>query len=106
MSIYEVRARGSVTEKKLQVLRSGIRVKGVNYLPMDIHLLKKATSNAWFLVGLMEGKNREIRLSFEAIGLEVNRLIRKSFGPVSLGNLRKGEVVEIKTDNLLRGFKE
>ena len=54
----------------------------------------------------MEGKNREIRLSFEAIGLEVNRLIRKSFGPFSLGDLRKGKVVEIETDAILRSSKQ
>ena len=90
LRIYEVRARGLVTKKLQNVLRSGIRVKGVNYLPMDVHLVEKTTSNTWFQVGLIEGKNREIRLSFEAIGLQVNRLIRKSFGQFSLGDLRRG----------------
>ena len=103
---YEVRARGLVTDYKLQALRSGLTVRGTNYLPMEVRVMRKASSNAWFQVGLLEGKNREIRLSFEAVGLEVNRLIRKTFGPFNLGDLRRGEVIETKTDNLLRSLKE
>ena len=103
---YEVRARGLVTEKKLQELRRGVSVRGVNYLPMEVRVMKKAKSNAWFKVGLLEGKNREIRLSFEAIGLEVNRLIRKSFGPFSLGDLERGKLVEVKSENVQRSLKE
>ena len=103
---YEVRARGLVTEKKLDVLRCGVSVRGINYLPMEVRVMRKAMSNAWFKVGLLEGKNKEIRLSFEAIGLEVNRLIRKSFGPFSLGDLERGKLVEVKSENVQRSLKE
>ena len=45
---------------------------------------------------LREGKNREIRRAMEAIGLKVNRLIRISYGPFRLGELKPGEVSEVK----------
>ena len=73
---------------------------------MDIHLLKKATSNAWFQVGLMEGKNREIRLCFQAIGLQVNKLIRTSFGPITLGKLDKGQIEEVELNSFSAILKD
>jgi len=47
-------------------------------------------------VGLREGKNREIRRAMGEIGLDVNRLIRVSYGPFRLNDLKPGEVEEIK----------
>ena len=48
-------------------------------------------------MGLREGKNREIKNVLGALGLDVNRLIRISFGPFQLGDIREGEVFEIKS---------
>ena len=53
-------------------------------------------ANAWLTIGLREGKNREIRRAMEHIGLMVNRLIRVSYGPFQLGNLKPGEVEEVR----------
>ena len=92
---YLVRARGQIDEKKLSRLRIGMIISGINYRPMKVDVIKQNKSNVWLSVGIIEGKNREIRLTFEKIGLQVNRLIRTSFGPVELGNLPKGEVEEI-----------
>ena len=49
------------------------------------------------MMGLREGKNREIKKVLERIGLAVNRLIRVSFGPFELGDLAEGDVVEVRT---------
>ena len=92
---YLVRARGLIDEKKLSRLRIGMIISGIKYRPMKVDVIKQNKSNVWLSVGIIEGKNREIRLTFEKIGLQVNRLIRTSFGPVELGNLPKGEVEEI-----------
>ena len=64
---------------------------------MDITLDRQQGSNAWITVGLREGKNREIRRAMESIGLVVNRLIRVSYGPFRLGELKAGEVEEVKS---------
>jgi len=48
------------------------------------------------VASLWEGKNREIRRAMEAVGLAVNRLIRVSYGPFQLGELKQGEVEELR----------
>lgn len=93
---YRVRIKGSVSEPSLDKLREGIEVDGVQYLPMVVTFDRQQGANAWLTVSLREGKNREIRRVMEGIGVTVNRLIRVSYGPFQLGNLKEGEVEEIK----------
>ena len=52
------------------------------------------TSNTWLEIKLERGRNREIRRIMQKNQLRVNRLIRTSFGPYSIGNLKHGEVIE------------
>lgn len=47
-------------------------------------------------MGLREGKNREIRRAMADLGLTVNRLIRISYGPFQLGQLKAGAVEELR----------
>ena len=103
---YRVRAKGVANENKLSRLRQGITVDGIRYRPMEVNIIKQNTSNVWLSVGLMEGKNREIRLSFQAIGLQVNKLIRTSFGPISLGKLDKGQIEEVELDSFSAILKD
>ena len=63
---------------------------------MQVSLDRQQGANAWVTVGLREGKNREIRRAMDSIGLPVNRLIRVSYGPFQLGNLKPGEVEELR----------
>ncbi|PWG15875.1 pseudouridine synthase [Salibaculum griseiflavum] len=93
---YRVRVNGSPDEAALDKLRAGITVDGVHYQPMTITLDRSQGANAWLTVSIREGKNREIRRAMEAIGLTVNRLIRLSYGPFQLGNLKPGEVDELR----------
>ena len=103
---YRVRAKGVANENKLSRLRQGITVDGIRYRPMEVSIIKQNTSNVWLSVRLMEGKNREIRLSFQAIGLQVNKLIRTSFGPISLGKLDKGQIEEVELDSFSAILKD
>jgi len=93
---YRVRIKGSLSEAKLDTLRAGIEVEGVRYAPMDVTFDRQQGANAWLTVGLREGKNREIRRVMEAQGVTVNRLIRISYGPFQLGQLKQGDVEEVK----------
>ena len=93
---YRVRVNGRPEEKTFESLRKGIVIEGEKFQPMQINLDRQQGANAWLTVGLREGKNREIRRAMEAVGLSVNRLLRVSYGPFQLGNLKSGEVEEVR----------
>ena len=92
---YKVRVHGVVDAKKLAKLKNGIVVDGVEYASIKAEIESTQGANSWLAVTLSEGKNREIRKVMKAIGLDVARLIRLSYGPFQLGSLRKGEVKEV-----------
>ncbi len=109
---YRVRAHGTVDEKALARLAKGATIDGVRYGSVTVRVdrrkrqvdgneansdraLAGKSANSWFTVNLREGKNREVRRVFEHVGLEVNRLIRLSYGPFQLGSLKPGAVEEV-----------
>ncbi len=92
--IYKVRAFGNVEQKQLDELTLGITINGVFYNSVIANLLRRTANNIWIEFVLTEGKNREIRHICEYLGLKVNRLIRTSFGPYMLGDLKEGELAE------------
>ncbi|MEM6489570.1 MAG: pseudouridine synthase, partial [Pseudomonadota bacterium] len=93
---YRVRVRGTPRPDTLAPLERGIEVEGERFQPMQVALDRQQGANAWLTVGLREGRNREIRRAMEAVGLEVNRLIRVSYGPFQLGDLAAGAVDEVR----------
>ncbi len=93
---YRVRIKGVPDEARLAPLRAGITIEGERFQPMDVTLDRQQGANAWLTVALREGRNREIRRAMEAVGLVVNRLIRISYGPFRLGDLKRGAVEEVK----------
>jgi 23S rRNA pseudouridine2605 synthase len=97
---YRVRAFGKVTQAQLDGLKNGIEVEGIQYGAIEAKLDREQGSNVWITFAMREGKNREIRNVLRALGLQVNRLIRVSFGPFQLGELPDGAVEEVKTRTL------
>jgi 23S rRNA pseudouridine2605 synthase len=89
---YRVRAHGTITQAALDALGHGIELAGVRYGTIEARLDRVQGSNVWLSIGLREGKNREVRTVLDHLGLTVNRLIRISFGPFQLRDLRPGEV--------------
>ena len=94
---YRVRAFGSAPEDKLDAARKGMTIEGVQYGPMEVAVERQQGDNQWLTVGLREGKNREVKVVLGALGLQVNRLIRISYGPFKLGKLEPGAVQEIRS---------
>jgi 23S rRNA pseudouridine2605 synthase len=94
---YRVRAHGEVTQAQLDALKDGIEVDGVKYGSIDATLERDQGANVWLVFAIREGKNREVRNVLAHLGLEVNRLIRVSYGPFQLGELAEGAVDEVKT---------
>ena len=94
---YRVRAHGEVTQAQLDELKKGVEVDGVKYGSIDATLERDQGANVWLVFAIREGKNREVRNVMAHLGLEVNRLIRVSYGPFQLGELAEGLVEEVKT---------
>lgn len=98
---YRVRVFGLVDEKKLQALAKGCVIEGVHYGPIDATLDSTKGDNSWLTVSLREGKNREIRKVMMGMNLHVSRLIRLSYGPFALGNLKPHELEEVTHKTLI-----
>jgi 23S rRNA pseudouridine2605 synthase len=97
---YRVRAHGEVTPDRLAALRDGITVDGVRYGSIEATLDRPQGSNVWITFAMREGKNREVRNVLGALGLQVNRLIRVSYGPFQLGEIPEGGIEEVPTRHL------
>ena len=98
---YRARARGRITQERLDTLKDGCVVDGVRYGPVEATIEKakeagdQSSANLWLTVRISEGKNREVRKVLESVGLTVNRLIRLAYGPFQLGELPLGAVEEV-----------
>jgi 23S rRNA pseudouridine2605 synthase len=97
---YRVRANGKVTQSDLDRLKQGVTVDGVSYGPIDATLDRQQGANVWLTMGMREGKNREVRNVLRSVDLHVNRLIRVSYGPFQLAELKPGAIEEVKMRTL------
>ena len=95
---YKVRIFGQLTDEVISKLGKGVVIDEIKYAPMEIiKSSKDATSkNSWIKCVLTEGKNREIRKLFAHFNISVNRLIRYQYGSYELGDLKPGEVLQVK----------
>lgn len=93
---YRVRAKGRVTPDQLVSLKNGLDVDGVQYGPVEATVDSVQGANMWLSIAIREGKNREVRKILAHLGVEVNRLIRVSFGPFQLLDLEPGAVEQVK----------
>lgn len=98
---YRARAHGRVDPSKLKALADGITVDRERFGAIKAELERETGTNNWLRVTLAEGRKREVRRALEAVGLQVNRLIRTSFGPFELADLKPGAVEEVTPDQLL-----
>jgi 23S rRNA pseudouridine2605 synthase len=106
--VYKVRIRGLPMQTHLDQLRRGVTIDGVHYksITVTVDNQKESGRNQWLTVALSEGKNREIRRIFEHFDLPVSRLIRISYGPYALGDLRPEAVHEIPPAEVAKLMKK
>lgn len=94
---YAVRVLGEVTDAVRQQLLEGIALEDGVAQFGAFDFIGGEGSNRWYRVTLQEGRNREVRRLFEAVGLTVSRLIRTRFGDIVLpSNLRRGRWEEVE----------
>ncbi|AOU97619.1 23S rRNA pseudouridylate synthase B [Acidihalobacter yilgarnensis] len=100
---YAVRIRGEASEEQLTRLRTGIELDdGPAGFDDVIDAGGSGGSNHWFHVVLKEGRKREVRRLWEAVGLVVSRLIRVRYGPIQLGRVLRAGRWRALDENELR----
>ncbi|MBK8449709.1 MAG: pseudouridine synthase [Saprospiraceae bacterium] len=117
---YLAQVEGIPTQEALKKLESGILIKidGKSHktLPATVKLMdkipnyperippiriRKSIPDRWIEITIHEGKNRQVRRMFAAVGFPVLRLIRISIGPIQLGTLQAGKTVLLNNAELL-----
>ncbi len=103
---YEVELNGEPPPEKIRNLtQGGIEIDGRPCLPCRMRLNPAGTTLHW-IVEIHEGRRRQIRRMFQAVGLKVLRLHRTAVGPIQLGNLRPGDFRRLNHNEVenLRGL--
>ena len=93
---YVVTVRGAVQDDAAARMMTGI--DGLS--AKSVVVRKRSARETHLLVELVEGKNREVRRMFDALGHDVTRLMRVAFGPIELGTLQPGAWRELRRDEL------
>ena len=102
--VYVVSVRGKVTSQSCQLLEQGVVHRGERLSADKVALQKSSGRESHLVVTLTEGKNREVRRLFEAVGHEVTRLKRVAFGALTLDNLAPGHWREVNESEVRAAF--
>lgn len=93
---YRAKVSGNVTEEKLDKLRAGIELDDGLTAPAEIYLL----DDNWVEITIHEGRNRQVRRMFAAIGCDVKRLRRIKFANLTLEGVGVGKYRELTADEV------
>ena len=99
--VYHVKVRANPDTQALARLREGLRLNGVRLAPCKIEPIKEGV-NSWYEVTLAQGKNRQIRDMFEAVGHPVQKLRRIRIGFLTDKGLPVGKYRTLKQEEIKR----
>ena len=89
--VYLARVSNQVTEAELAHLRTGVMIENKLTSPANVRLVRREAFCSVVLVSIHEGRNRQVRKMFEAVGHQVVSLKRVEFGPIRLNDLPVGK---------------
>lgn len=93
---YAVRVLGRIGDEAREALLAGVQLEDGPAKFATLEDLGGDGANAWYRAVIAEGRNREVRRMFEAVGLTVSRLVRLRFGPLALPRgLARGRWIEL-----------
>lgn len=104
---YAVRLHGELAPETAERLLQGIMLEDGEARLLTLSDEGGEGANHWYKVSLSEGRNREVRRIFEAVGLEVSRLLRTRYGPIVLPpQLKRGQLQELKPEEVRQLMRE
>ncbi len=94
--VYHIKIKGNIDDRELKKLRDGVRLDYRTVTkPALVERLKAPSRHDWLEVTLTEGKNRQLHRMLEAVGHEITKLQRISFGGLNFHGLRVGDAREL-----------
>ena len=97
---YLVKVKGHPETSEIKALREGVKLNDGYTLPAEVKLEQELSRNSWWEITLYEGRNRQVKRMFEAIGYPVIRLKRIRFGPLWLGDMKSGEYMFLEKEEI------
>ncbi|MDQ4130767.1 MAG: rRNA pseudouridine synthase [Actinomycetota bacterium] len=88
---YVAQVQGAVGHRILTKLARGIELDDGPTAPARVGLLERVPGGSLVEITITEGRNRQVRRMFEAVGHPVTRLVRRAIGPLELGRLKPGD---------------
>ncbi len=100
--VYLARITGDLSLDAIRALRKGVLMEGESRTTSvaRVRVIKRETFACVVLVGIHEGRNRQVRRMFDAVGHKVLMLRRVAFGPLQLGDLQRGEYRELTDEEI------
>ncbi len=102
---YLVEASGSVKEKSVRALARGVELDDGVTAPAEVRLVEKNPRGTLVEMSITEGRNRQIRRMFEAVGHPVRRLVRTAIGPLMLGRLKPATYRKLRPDEVMSLYR-
>ncbi len=87
---YRALVKGVISREKLAKLRKGVDIGGFVTSPAKVNVVKGNAGSTLVEITIHEGKNRQVRKMFAAVGNPVQQLERIAIGPIRLGHLKEG----------------
>ena len=102
--VYLARVTGNPSNDALDRLRRGVYMEGDERrtYPAQVRVVRDESLFSDILVTIHEGRNRQVRRMFDSVGHKVLLLRRVRFGPLELGDLRRGEWRELSAEEIAR----
>jgi pseudouridine synthase len=99
---YLAEVEGSVGEDALEKLRKGIFLEGRRTAPAAVQVVRKGRARSLVRIEIHEGRKREIRKMFEALGFRTSRLVRVEFAGLVLEGLKPGRWRHLNAGEIAR----
>ena len=97
---YRARVSGTLSSARIAKLRKGVDIGGFVTSPAQVKVIKQGERSAIVEITIHEGKNRQVRKMFAAVGNKVQELERIALGDIQLGRLKEGHYRKLKREEI------